>query len=93
MQSITLRTVTYSRSDDISWAYFFHRKVFVAMFDGCTIGPDVQVLSLLGDEKGLSSVSKGSGLPGCGPGLEPDRMVQSGLLKGKQGYPTGSGTG
>jgi len=27
------------------------------------------------------------------PGLEPDRMVQSGLLPGKQGYPPGSGTG
>ena len=39
------------------------------------------------------SVSNGSGLPGCGPGLEPDRMVQSGLLPGKQGYPPGSGTG
>ena len=38
-------------------------------------------------------VSIGSGLPGCGPGLEPDRMVQSGLLPGKQGYPPGSGTG
>jgi len=35
-----------------------------------------------------SSVSNSSGLPGCGPGLEPDRMVQSGLLPGKQGYPT-----
>ena len=39
------------------------------------------------------SVSNGSGLPGCGPGLEPDRMVQFGLLPGKQGYPAGSGTG
>jgi len=39
------------------------------------------------------SVSNGSGSPGCGPGLEPDRMVQSGLLPGKQGYPPGSGTG
>ena len=27
------------------------------------------------------------------PGLEPDRMAQSGLLPGKQGYPAGSGTG
>jgi len=41
----------------------------------------------------ITSVSNGSGLPGCGPGLEPDRMVQSGLLPGKQGYPPGSGTG
>jgi len=41
----------------------------------------------------IHSVSNGSGLPGCGPGLEPDRMVQSGLLPGKQGYPPGSGTG
>jgi len=40
-----------------------------------------------------ASVSNGSGLPGCGPGLEPDWMVQSGLLPGKQGYPPGSGTG
>ena len=32
----------------------------------------------------LPSVSNGSGLPGCGPDLEPDRMVQSGLLPGKQ---------
>jgi hypothetical protein len=39
------------------------------------------------------SVSNGSGLPGCGLGLEPDRMVQSGRLRGKQGYPPGSGTG
>jgi len=41
----------------------------------------------------LSGVSNGSGLPGCGPGLEPDRTVQSGLSPGKQGYPPGSGTG
>jgi hypothetical protein len=40
-----------------------------------------------------AGVRNGSGLPGCGPGLEPDRMVQSGLLPGKQGYPPGSGTG
>jgi len=40
-----------------------------------------------------TSVSNGSGLPGCGPGLEPDRIVQFGLLPGKQGYPSGSGTG
>jgi hypothetical protein len=30
-----------------------------------------------------TSVTNGSGLPGCSPGLEPDRMVQSGLLPGK----------
>jgi len=41
----------------------------------------------------LASVSNGSGLPGCGPGLEPDRTVQSGLLPGNQGYPPGLGTG
>jgi hypothetical protein len=40
-----------------------------------------------------ASVSNGSELPGCSPGLEPDRMVQSGLLPGKQWYPPGSGTG
>jgi len=40
----------------------------------------------------MPSVSNGSGLPGCGLGLKPDRMVQSGLLPGKQGYPPGSGT-
>jgi len=45
------------------------------------------------DNVGSSSVSNGSGLPGCGPGLEPDRMVRFGLLPGKQGYPAGSGTG
>jgi len=39
------------------------------------------------------SVSNGSGSPGCGPGLEPERMVQSGLLPGKQGYQPGLGTG
>jgi len=39
------------------------------------------------------SVSNGSGLPGCSPGLEPDRMVQSGSLPGKEGYPPGLGTG
>jgi len=39
------------------------------------------------------SVSNGSRLPGCSPGLEPDRMVQSGLLPGNQGYPLGLGTG
>jgi len=32
-----------------------------------------------------SGVSNGSGLPRCGPGWESDRMVQSGLLGGKQG--------
>jgi len=41
----------------------------------------------------MPSVSNGSGLPGCGPGFEPDQIVQSGLLPGKQGYPPGSGTG
>jgi len=37
-----------------------------------------------------TSVSNGSGLPGCGPGLEADRMIQSWLLHGLQGYPPGS---
>jgi len=41
----------------------------------------------------MYSVSNGSGLPGCRPGLEPDRTVQSGLLPQIQGYPPGSGTG
>jgi len=41
----------------------------------------------------LTSVSNGSWLPGCGPGLELDRMVQFGLLPGIQGNPAGSGTG
>jgi hypothetical protein len=41
----------------------------------------------------MSSISNGSRLPGCGPGLEPNQMVQSGLLPGKQGYSLGSGTG
>jgi hypothetical protein len=41
----------------------------------------------------LLSVSNGSGLPGCGPGLEPDWMVQFWSLPGNQGYPPGSGTG
>jgi len=41
----------------------------------------------------MGSVSNGSGLPGCGTGLEPDRTVQSGLLPGIQRYPPGSGTG
>jgi len=39
------------------------------------------------------SVSNVSGLPSCGPGLEPDRMLQSGLLPKQQGYPPGTGTG
>jgi hypothetical protein len=39
------------------------------------------------------SGSNSSGLPGCGPGLEPDQIVQSGLLPGKQGYPPRLGTG
>jgi len=39
------------------------------------------------------SVSKGSGLPGCSPGLEPDQMIWSGLLPRNQGNPAGSGTG
>ena len=37
-------------------------------------------------------VNNGSGLPGRGPGLEPCRTVQAGLLSGIQGYPQGSGT-
>jgi len=41
----------------------------------------------------VASVSNGSGLPGCGPGLEPDRMLRSGFLPGKQGYHPGPGTG
>jgi len=44
------------------------------------------------NERQQSSDSNGSGLPRCGPGLEPDRMVQSSLLSGKQGYMPGSGT-
>ena len=40
-----------------------------------------------------TSVSNGSGLPGCGPGLEPDRTDQSGSWPGKQGYPPRLGTG
>jgi hypothetical protein len=46
-----------------------------------------------GHRRDMSSISNGSGLPGCGPGLQPDQMVQSGLLSGKQGYPPGMGTG
>jgi len=41
----------------------------------------------------IARVSNCSGLPGCGLGLEQDRMVQSGLLPGKQGYPRWLGTG
>jgi hypothetical protein len=41
----------------------------------------------------ITSVTNGSRLPGCGLGLEPDWMVQFGLLPGKQGYPPGLGTG
>jgi hypothetical protein len=41
----------------------------------------------------IGSFSNGSMLPGCSPGLEPDRMGQSRLLPGQQGYPPGSGTG
>ena len=41
----------------------------------------------------IASVSNGSGLPRCGRGLDPDRVVQSGLLPGQQGYPPGSETG
>jgi len=37
-----------------------------------------------------SRVSKGSRLPGCSQGLEPDRMVQCGWLPRKQGYTPGS---
>jgi hypothetical protein len=33
-----------------------------------------------------ASVSNSCSLPGYGPGLEPDRMVQSRLLPGKHGY-------
>ena len=40
-----------------------------------------------------SSVCNHSGLPSSGPGLEPDRTVQSGLLPGMQVYPLVSGTG
>jgi len=60
-----------------------------------TVQEDVAELSrtYLPINAAISSVSNGSGLPGCSPGLEPDRMVQSGLLPGKQGYPPGSGTG
>jgi len=39
------------------------------------------------------SVSNGSGLPSCCPGLEPHRMVGSSSLPGKQGYPAILGTG
>jgi len=48
---------------------------------------------ILYNPRAVVSVSNGSGLPGFGPGLEPDRMPQFGLLPGKQGYPPGSGTG
>jgi len=41
----------------------------------------------------ITSVSYGSGIPGCGPGLEPKLMVGSGLLPGKPHNPAGSGTG
>jgi len=44
-------------------------------------------------QSSAGSVSNSSGLPGCGPGLEPDRTVQSWLLPGIQGYPPGSGMG
>jgi len=40
-----------------------------------------------------ATVSNGSGLPGCGPGLERDQMVQSGFSPGKPWNPPGSGTG
>jgi len=40
--------------------------------------------------EGPGSVTNSSGLPGCGPDLEPDRMVQSRLLPGKKGSGTGS---
>jgi hypothetical protein len=41
----------------------------------------------------MSSVSNGSGIPGCSLGFDPDRMAQSKLLPGTQGYLTGSVTG
>jgi len=54
---------------------------------------DMRLPYLQYHESVLCSVGNGSGLPGCGPGLEPDRMVQFELLPGWQGYPAGSGTG
>jgi len=44
-------------------------------------------------EPDITSVSYGSGIPGCGPGLEPDLMVGSGLLPGKPRDPADSGIG
>jgi len=41
----------------------------------------------------ICSVCNGSRLPSCGPGLEPDRMVQSGMLPGRLGCPADSETG
>jgi len=41
----------------------------------------------------VSSVSNGSGIPGCGQGLEPDYMVKSGFLPRKPGGPPSWGTG
>jgi len=41
----------------------------------------------------VTSVSDSSGLPGCSPGFEQDRMVGYGLVRRKQGYPACSQTG
>jgi len=41
----------------------------------------------------VSSVSNGSKLPGCGPGLETDWTVGFGFLPGKHGYSAGTETG
>jgi hypothetical protein len=46
--------MTYSQSYDMSWVCFFHRKVFIAMFDSYTVGSTVHELSLFGDAQGLS---------------------------------------
>jgi len=54
---------------------------------------DIEHNSALFDSNPLGSVSNSYGLPGCGPGLEPDRMVQFGFFSGKQGYPAGSRMG
>jgi len=61
-----------------------------------TLGLDREVIQHAKDRRKtqvITSVSNGSGLPGCSAGLEPDRMVQSGLLPAKQEYPPGSRTG
>jgi len=41
----------------------------------------------------MISVRNGSGIPGCSPRLERDRIVGSRLLPGKQECPAGSGSG